>query len=207
MTSNREIPSNWLKGARDRIWDAMYRNGDDDDASQSFITQDRLQEVWVNIVQGQDCLLDEFQKYIPTISRADTKDHLLSIISILILIHWDNWLYFTTSFGLADGQLKDADLPLSPEQCRAAIYGSAIEIRDFRQQQYAFIPIHIEQTPTPKFFESERRLPLTYEGEKNEEGSYGTVYKVKIAKGYLRSREGKLNDVVSSENHHFSLLF
>ena len=185
----------------------MYRNGDDDDASQSFITQDRLQEVWLDTAQGQGCLLDEFQQYISTISRADIKDHLLSIISILILIHWDNWLFFTKSFGLEKGQLKDANLPLSPKQCRAAISRRAIEVRNFREQQYAFIPIHIEQTPTPRFLESEWRLPLTYEGEKNEEGSYGTVYKVKIARGYLRSKEGKLNDVVSSKNYHCSLLF
>jgi hypothetical protein len=143
----------------------------------------------------------------PTISRADVKDHLLSILSILILIHWDNWLYFTKSFGLEDGQLKDADLPLSSEQCRAAIHSSAIDVRLFRQQQYAFIPIPIEQKPRPPFLEPEWRLPLTYEDEKNEEGAFGTVYKVKIAKGYLRSKEGKPNDAVSSENSLFNVLF
>ena len=207
MTSDGEIPNNWLKRARDEIWSAMYRNGDDEDASQSFITRDRLQGVWLE-TQGQDaCLLDEFRQYMPTVSRGDVKDHLLSILSILILIHWDNWVYFTKSFGLEDGQLKDADLPLSPEQCRAAIHSSASDVRLFRQQQYAFIPIPIEQKPRPPFLEPEWRLPLTYQGEKNEEGAFGTVYKVKIAKGYLRSKEGKPNDAVSSENSLFNVLF
>ena len=65
--------------ARDEIWSAMYRNGDDEDASQSFITRDRLQGVWLE-TQGQDaCLLDEFRQYMPTRSRGDVKDHLLSI--------------------------------------------------------------------------------------------------------------------------------
>jgi hypothetical protein len=184
----------------------MYRNGLDEDDSQSFITRDRLEGVWL-ATQGQDaCLLDEFRKYVPTTSRADVKDHVLSILSILILIKWDNWLYFTKSFGLEDSQLKDSDLPLSLEQCRAALDSSAIDVQRFRQQQYAFIPIAIEQKPTPPFLEPEWRLPLKYQGEKNEEGAYGTVYKVKIAKGYLRSKEGKPNDAVSSEKSLFNVL-
>jgi hypothetical protein len=197
MTSESGIPHNWLKNARSSISSAMYSNGVRDDRSQSFITQERLKEVWMR-QRNSSCLLDEFLQYLPKFSRDEVQNFLLNIISILVFIHWDDWPSFTGYFGLARGKFKDEHLPLSAEQCEEVFRSSPSDGSEFRQIQYAFIPVQIQQNSTRALPETEWRLPLTSEGQKNETGSYGTVTKVIIAKGYFRNRNGKMNDEVRS---------
>lgn len=198
MTADHGISHNWLKGVRASISSAMYNNGLWDDRSQSFITRERLRGVWLERRDGS-CPLDELQSYLPTFSHDRIFNQLLSIISILIWIHWDDWGSLADRLNYEPGKLMDQNLPLSPEQCEEVFRTSPNYGADFHQFQYAFVPVQIEQNDTRTFLESKWRLPLAFEGPKNNTGSYGTVTKVGIAKGYFRTKDGTKSDRVSSD--------
>lgn len=196
MTPRVGIPHSLLRHAKGAIRGAMFRDSIKDGPLQSFITRERLERVWQEQKNGR-CLLDEFEPHVPGLSREEIETCFLHIISILILMHWENWPSFTDYFGLPEHKRKDVDLPFSPDLCEEIFRSSPGDAREFHQHQYAFIPVIIEPTPIPHFLEPQWRLPLTFEGEKNEDGSFGTVYKVKIARGYFREKNGKTNDKVS----------
>jgi hypothetical protein len=174
----------------------MYRNGAQDSP---FITRKRLLDVWLEEMDGS-CPLDEFQSYIPAFSRRDILDHLLRIISILVFIFWDDWSRFTDRFGFESDKFTDRDLPLSPQQCQTAFSNSPDYEMDFRQAQYAFRPVLIEQNEYRTFRDPLWRLPLTYEGQPNETGSYGTVTQVAIAEGYFLKADGTKHNGVSLDS-------
>jgi hypothetical protein len=173
----------------------MYSNGIRDNRSQSFITRDRLLEVWLHQTDGPSPL-DEIQSYIQSFSQKEILDHLLSTISILVLILWNDWSHLTDRFG--PGKFTDGNLPLSPEDCERVFLQSPDDGAEFHRVQFAFIPVTIKQNKTIRLPDPNWRLPLRIEGEPNETGSYGTVTKVRIAKGYFQNEDGPIYNGVSS---------
>jgi hypothetical protein len=161
----------------------MYSNGIRDNRSQSFITRDRLLEVWLNQRDGVSPL-DEIQSYIQSFSHEEILDHLLSTISILVLMLWNDWSHLADRFG--PGKFTDGNLPLSPENCEKVFLQSSEDGAEFYHVQFAFTPVIIRQNETITLLDPNWRLPLRIEEEPNDTGSYGTVTKVRIAKGYFQ---------------------
>jgi hypothetical protein len=195
MTSHSGLPDDRLRTIRTSISRKMYSNGIRDNRSQSFITRDRLLEVWLSQTDGSSPL-DEIQSYIRSFSRRQILNDLLSTISILVLILWNDWSRLADRFG--HGKFTDGNLPLSPEDCERVFQQNSDDGAEFHYVQFAFIPVIIKQNKTIKLPDPNWRLPLSIEGEPNDTGSYGTVTKVRIAKGYFQKEDGTVHNGVSS---------
>jgi len=195
MPSNSGLPYDRLRTIRASISRKMYRNGIRDNRSQSFITRDRLLEVWLNQRDGSSPL-DEIQPYVQSFSREEILDHLLSTISILVLMLWNDWSHLADRFG--PGKFTDGNLPLPPEDCERVFQQSSEDGAEFHYVQFAFIPVIIKQNETIKLPDPNWRLPLSIEDEPNDTGSYGTVTKVRIAKGHFQKEDGTIHNGVSS---------
>lgn len=196
MTSESCVSQGWLRSVRASICGKMYHNGIRDDRARSFITRERLLEVWLNRAEGP-CPLDEFQLYIPEFSQDDILNHLLNIISILVLIFWEDWSSLTSRFGIEGERFTDHDLPLSPERCEEIFSHNPSSGADFHQAQFAFVPVTIEQNNHLRKAGPNWRLPLIFEGQLDDPGSYGTVTQVRIAKGYFKKEDGTTYNEVS----------
>jgi hypothetical protein len=174
----------------------MYHNSIRDNRARSFITRERLLEVWLSRTEGS-CPLDKFQLHIPAFSQDDILNHLLNIISILVLIFWEDWSSLTYRFGIEREKLTDHDLPLSPEKCEEIFPHNPSSGADFHQAQFAFVPVIIEQNQHLSKEDPNWRLPLTFEGQLNDTGSYGTVTQVGIANDYFKKEDGTTYNGVS----------
>jgi hypothetical protein len=198
MTSHSGISDSWLRSIRASISRKMYRNDFQDNRLQSFITRERLLEVWLNNEDGSRPL-DELQLYI-RISQRNILDHLLRVISILVFIFWDDCSSLADHFGFESNKFTDRNLPLSPEQCKKVFSHSPYYQAEFHQAQFAFVPVFIEQNKYLRLRNPNLRLPLSFEGQPNETGSYGTVTKVTIAKGYFLKEDGAVHNRVSIDS-------
>jgi hypothetical protein len=199
MTSRPGIPDRWLRSIRASLSRNMYRNGFQDNPLQSFITRERLLEVWLDNKDGS-CPLDELQLYIPIFSQHDILEHLLRVISILVFIFWDDWSSLADHFGFESNKFTDQNVPLSPEQCKKVFSQSPCYQAEFHQAQFAFVPVFIKQNEHLRLRNPNLRLPLSSEGQPNETGSYGTVTKVAIAKGYFLKEDGAVHNKVSIDS-------
>ena len=198
MTSDSGIPGSWLRCIRTSISEKMYHNGIRDNRAQSFITRKRLLEVWLNKKEEGSCPLDELQIYIAVFSRDEIFNHLLNIISILVLIFWDDWSSLANRFGLECKKFNDRNLPLSAEECEEIFPHSPSYGAEFHQAQFAFVPVTIEQNKYLREADSNWRLPLRFEDHPPiNTGSYGSITKVGIANGYFRKEDGTTYNGVS----------
>jgi hypothetical protein len=180
MSSLPIIPDGWLRKIRASILGKMYRK---DAQNSRYITRNCLLDVWLDEVDGS-CPLHEFQSYVGDFSQR-------------YIVFWDDWSSFADRFGSESDKFTDQDLPLSPQKCERAFFHSPDYDTEFYQAQYAFLPVFIEQNKYLTFQGSDWRLPLTFEGQPNETGSYGTVTQVAIAEGYFLKADGTAHNGVS----------
>lgn len=161
-----------------KISDAIHNRGH---YRKEFVSPRVLCDIWRH-------LLARFLGIVvPIITEDDIHfiwKHLLSIISVLVKIDWNEWHRFHTLFieRMRDPnrQRLDKHIPFEHKDlCDTAFLGLRGEA--FWNSQYLFYPILIAEGETAEY---PRWQPLPFlheESEKLGEGSYGAVWKEAIA--------------------------
>lgn len=159
-----------------------------DNVDKSFITSEDLQRVWGESVDSfRDMQTATGMNFGGSgVPFSDC----MKVISILIMIDFKPWRLVS---GIIANGLRDVDLPFHFEDLSSHwfkfVENNVHLARSFVNQQYAFCPIVIEKGRDLRQLDRHLRLPLVSE-ELVGEGTYGAVFKVKIAKGYFREQNG-----------------
>jgi serine/threonine protein kinase len=179
------------------IKDATYNQG----THKAFICKVDLESIWRNSTKIRtifgsspawtDNELDNIQ------------NNFVKIISILVSINSAQVNQFRELFYAFRGggrDRTDKDLPFTEDETH--FLGADQEL--FLEKQYAFLPVTIEQSDESQTQEVEQqyRLPFLEEGLALGCGGFGTVFKVKVAPRYLRTKvddETHFNEEVSCQ--------
>ena len=120
----------------------------------------------------------------PEMTRNDSMRNYFKIMSILILIKFDNWNMFDVIF--IKSQLSDEKLPFKREKLRSKDFLADYFGREFFDKQWMFCPMIIEESSVLQRCEPERRFPFIEKTEEIGSGSAGRVCKEVIAPHHIR---------------------
>jgi hypothetical protein len=162
----------------------------------TFISGDRLEHIW------EDKDLRQFAVRLGIGDWEFIRQNLLKTISILVYIGWRDYSRVKEIFSHknAAGQLDrvDSNLPYTNiDKLRDSTFlSNSLIANHFYQNQYAFVPIQIEEGEDREY-PRDSRLPFIRESEEWRTGSYGTVTKVVVAKKMYKTSQGNAVDWVS----------
>ena len=187
------MPPHNIDGLLREIYNAikqqMRRPGD---LSRRFICEHDLREIWGNF---------QLQTIFPSRSwDAQTinliRNKYLKVLSILIYVgtnSLDLRAYFRAHFINHPNQRSDQNLPLSLSEL-SFLQGAHSDL--FYEQQYAFIPVVIEEHESShvQMVESNRRLPFIEDSNEIGWGGYGRITEVEIAPRQLYNQAKQLEN-------------
>jgi hypothetical protein len=186
----------WREELQKAIYEQMeYNQLEDEEQGYPFIGTRRLLEAWRPFLRssnnhyGVDSVVLGLRQHILE-SRATSS--LVKIASILVLINWTAWETFAAIFVPPDLKRRDGNLPFTLANLRKEDFLGSHQAHHFFHSQLTFLPVTIEENEDLKYSD-QFRLPFNWEGKKSSKGSFGTVTKVQVARGYLKFREGEYN--------------
>jgi hypothetical protein len=186
----------WREELQKAIYEQMeYNKLEGEEQGHPFIGSRRLLEVWKPFLRpsnnhyGVDSVVLSLRQHI---LESDAKNSLVKIASILVLINWSAWETFTTIFLPPDLKRRDGNLPFTLANLGKEDFLGSQHAHHFIHSQLTFLPVTIEENADLKHSD-QFRLPFNWEGKKSSKGSFGTVTKVQVARGYLKFREGEYN--------------
>lgn len=188
LPQQHDTPS--IEAMQIRIRDEMYHSGD---VSKRFIGQQELNALWADL---------GLRRIFPSHSWEDheiqtIRDCYLKVLSILVMIAWpgvcghDKSRFRTYFLHRSQHDLADPNLPFANGRL-GFLKEYAI---NFREKQYAFCPVIIEEREISYIQEvaADRPLPFTEEELPLGEGASGKVRKAVIAPYCFRDTGKILN--------------
>lgn len=188
LPQQHDAPS--IEAMQIRIRDVMYHS---EDSSKRFIGQEELRALWADL---------GLRRMFPSHSWDDQeiqtiRDGYLKVLSILVMIAWpgvcghDKSRFRKHFLQRPHHDFADPNLPLANERL-GFLKEYAI---NFREKQYAFCPVIIEECEASYIQEvaADRPLPFTEEELPLGEGASGKVRKAVIARYCYRDTKRVLN--------------
>ena len=195
LPRGHDAPS--IEAMQVRIQDGMCHS---EDASKKFIGQEELRAVWADLGLRRmfpGPLWEEHE--VQTI-----RDCYMRVLSVLVMIAWpgicdhDKSRFRKHFLHRPHHELADSNLPLTKHKL-GFLKEYAIS---FREKQFAFCPVIIEEREASYIQEvaADRPLPFTGEEFPLGEGASGKVKKVVIARYCFHAMGNTLNAKVCSDN-------